>query len=566
MGGADDAAGDGGDEDDGAAADAEASGGRGKAALGQGLVRAARRAARAAGLGLTGTGDDGAAGDMAVAASMAAAVAAFCGADRVAPAAAPPSPSPAAQLYDHHSAWTPLGAAARAVLLHPAAVPALLRELEVGPGDRGTGKFGADTRRAFGTDDADGASDRPVPAGASVLGDDGRPGPRRGQADPLDVATSAHTVAWQGLGRPDVDGCPWAHVLAHTMLRRADDEVEASDAAAAPSAGPRLDPRLGRLTRIFVTRQALVWKDSDALAMLHRATLAAAAAWDVAERAAHSGNDDDTTAPAAVESSPWLTAGPRRDALLAAAFGSADEAGLCAALARAARVSAYTVGSPALEAGTVGAASGAAAAAWEAEPPLAHYGSAVRAEFSDEVKEVAEEELREAAGAAEAAGAVPGGGAAAGGAGGGGLASMAGRGIRVRLGDTGVEVDVDDLLSRAAAMGMQPEELAEAMAAAHSAEGGAARPGPAAAGGAQTALPADTDPLSAFFQTMLPWVSGPEAPAPGGPAAAGSAAGGSALLAPMTDEELAAELQAAEHAGMDDDEAWEDGESTDDEA
>jgi hypothetical protein len=217
-------------------------------------------------------------------------------------------------------------------------------------------------------------------------------------------------------------------------------------------------------------------------------------------------------------------------------------------------------------------------------PPLGHYGAAVRAEFSDEYKQVSDEELRAAAGVDEPLGGagaapVPGGlgaGGRGGGGGGGDLADLAGQGAVVRLGgEGGLRVPVDELLAQAAALGMSPEEVLSGMQAAHASEGaGGSMPAAVAAGGGggagepPQAISDATDPVTAFFQTMLPWYTAPEAAAGTGTAAAGGPAAATAahatgspptgaggpLMEPLSDAELAAQLQAAEDSGMFDDE------------
>lgn len=554
--------------------------------LGEWIGLAARRATRQAGLEVRGGGqDDAFAADSAVASAMAASICAFC--------ATPTDPASsgraarlgvAAQLFAGPSAWSPIGAAARAVLLHPTAVLALLRELEVSAADTGTAHFGTDTRRGMGTDDADAAAMEPPPEGVVLAGSEPEAPAASDSAGvtpkPMAVATSVHTVAWQALGRPDVDGCVWAELFSHPFFALAEREQEASEASgqgadlgAADAA--RLDPRMGRLVRVFVTRQSALWKDSDALAMLHRASLAAAAAWEAATLdmpATSSSEPAASTAP--VVRSEWLTDSAKREALLKAAFGSNAHAAVCVALADAARTAAYVVGSAALEAPPVpAAATPGVAVSWETVPPLAHYAGAIRAEFSDEVKEVSDDELRAAAGAdLPVTGAAAGDGAAEARADllGSRLQELAGQGARLQIGGPGGQlVDVDELLSRAAALGMTPEELMTAMQTAHLLQAGSA--------GAEDsgALPVDTDPIAAFFQSLLPWVSAPTPPGGVGQPAELSSEGHSAgeppraaspIIAPMSDADIAAQLQAAEDYGYFDVAADGEDASTDDEA
>ncbi|KAA0178041.1 hypothetical protein FNF27_00589 [Cafeteria roenbergensis] len=491
-----------------------------------------------------------------------------------------------AQLFSDPSAWSPIGAAARAVLLHPAAVLALLRELEISSTDTGTAHFGTDTRRGMGTDDADAAAREAPPEGIVVAGSEPAAGPAGRRAterpNPKAIATSVHTVAWQALGRPDVDGCVWAELFSHPFFVLAEREQEASEGAgevagSGAAGGRRFDARMGRLVRVFVTRQAALWKDSDALAMLHRAALAAAAAWEAASDADTTGSSEARPVEPAMPAvrSAWLTDSSKREALLGAAFGTAEHAAVCVALADAARTAAYVAGSAALEppAAPAAAATGAEPG-WESIPPLAHYAGAIRAEFSDEVKEVSDEELRAAAGAD-----LPTTGVAAGtgmaeaeaGALGSRLEQLAGQGARLQVGgQDGQLLDVDELLSRAAAMGLSPEELVTAMQTAQLSEHA---PVAAAASGA---LPVDTDPIAAFFQSLLPWVSAPtphdEAGRPAIVSPSGRVPGelpqpASPIMAPVSDADLAAHLQAAEDFGYLDGEGGDDADaSTDDEA
>jgi hypothetical protein len=291
------------------------------------------------------------------------------------------SSSPAAcirGLYSHVSAWTPLGSLARAVLLFPGAVRELLTALEVAETDVGTAKFGVDTRRSFGHDDAGAAASEALPAGLNHAA----ASPALSQ---LDAATHVHVVAWQGLGRPAVDICSWKAVMEHPLFVRATAELEEADSkrSDAPASLSGLDRRLGKLIRVFVTRQSGLWKDSDALALLHRACLAAAVAYDEYQTS--------LTGSAALRMSPE----EERERLLFAAFGGAENALLAPGLADAAIRGVFTVGSPFL--------AGAPGSHWTDIGPMVHYGAAVRAEYSDEVKLVADEELRDAMGVAEPA-------------------------------------------------------------------------------------------------------------------------------------------------------------------
>ncbi len=559
----------------------------GEGAIGGWLAINARRATRKAGLEIRGGGgDDALAADAAVASVMAAAVSSFCDKAHAASPDRAARLGVSAQLFSDPSAWSPIGAAARAVLLHPAAVLALLRELEISSTDTGTAHFGTDTRRGMGTDDADAAAREAPPEGIVVAGSEPAAGPagRRTteRPNPKAIATSVHTVAWQALGRPDVDGCVWAELFSHPFFVLAEREQEASEGAgeaagSGAAGGRRFDARMGRLVRVFVTRQAALWKDSDALAMLHRAALAAAAAWEAASDADTTGSSEARPVEPAMPAvrSAWLTDSSKREALLGAAFGTAEHAAVCVALADAARTAAYVAGSAALEppAAPAAAATGAEPG-WESIPPLAHYAGAIRAEFSDEVKEVSDEELRAAAGAD-----LPTTGVAAGtgmaeaeaGALGSRLEQLAGQGARLQVGgQDGQLLDVDELLSRAAAMGLSPEELVTAMQTAQLSEHA---PVAAAASGA---LPVDTDPIAAFFQSLLPWVSAPtphdEAGQPAIVSPSGRVPGelpqpASPIMAPVSDADLAAHLQAAEDFGYLDGDGGDDADaSTDDEA
>ena len=86
----------------------------------------------------------------------------------------------------------------------------------------------------------------------------------------------------------------------------------------------------------------------------------------------------------------------------------------------------------------------------------------------------------------------------------------------------------------------------------------------------------DTDPIAAFFQSLLPWVSAPtphdEAGQPAIVSPSGRVPGelpqpASPIMAPVSDADLAAHLQAAEDFGYLDGDGGDDADaSTDDEA